>query len=120
MPRAATSLGPCTVTGLPSNRYVPLSIGWMPAMALTRVDLPAPLSPTSAVTSPGYTWKSTSCRTCTTPKLLLTPRSSRMGSVIGRSESRSGAHGGELSGAHLFLGLPTVFEDHVDVVLGDR
>ena len=35
----------------PSKRYSPLSTAWMPAMHLTSVDLPAPLSPTSAVTS---------------------------------------------------------------------
>src|SRR3954451_2692811 len=48
-------------------------------MPLIRVDLPAPLSPTSALTWPGYASKSTSCRTCTAPKLLFTPRSDRIG-----------------------------------------
>ena len=42
-----------TVTGSPSKRYSPLSKAWMPAMPLIRVLLPAPLSPTSAVTLPG-------------------------------------------------------------------
>src|SRR5690349_8157751 len=94
----------------------------MPAIALTRVDLPAPLSPTSAVTSPGYTWKSTSCSTCTTPKLLLTPRSSRMAVVIADTallQPRGAARGRELAGADVFLGLTSVTEYHIDGVLGD-
>src|SRR4249919_2153293 len=45
----------------------------MPAMALTNVDFPAPLSPTRATTSPGRTSKSTSLSAWTGPKLLLTP-----------------------------------------------
>src|SRR5215210_9015209 len=45
----------------------------MPAIVLTSVDFPAPLSPTSATTSPGWTSKSTSLSACTGPKLLLTP-----------------------------------------------
>src|SRR3954465_4909935 len=51
----------------------------MPLMHLTSVDLPAPLSPTSAVTSPGKTESPTSCRTWTGPKLLSIPRNSRRG-----------------------------------------
>src|SRR3954469_15039568 len=45
-------------------------------MHLTRVDLPAPLSPTRAITSPFDTWKSTPFSACTAPKLLWTSRSS--------------------------------------------
>src|SRR6266550_4004284 len=41
-----------------------------------RVDFPAPLSPTSAITSPSRTSKSTPRSACTEPKLLWTPRSS--------------------------------------------
>src|SRR5512142_1010524 len=51
----------------------------MPLMHFTRVDLPAPLSPTSAVTSPEYTEKSTSRNTWTGPKALFKPRGSRVG-----------------------------------------
>src|SRR5213078_3300496 len=51
-------------------------------MHLTSVDLPAPLSPTSAVTSPACAVKSTSRRTCTGPKLLLMPRSSSRGAAL--------------------------------------
>ena len=36
----------------PSKKISPSSIGWMPATHLISVDLPAPLSPTSAITSP--------------------------------------------------------------------
>src|SRR3954468_16952571 len=51
----------------------------MPLTHLTRVDLPAPWSPTGAVTSSVYTSSPTSCRTWTGPKLLSIPRSSRRG-----------------------------------------
>jgi hypothetical protein len=40
-------------TSLPSQKIWPLSGVKMPEIALIVVDLPAPLSPTSAVTSPG-------------------------------------------------------------------
>src|SRR5688572_17717860 len=42
-------------------------------MVLTRVDLPAPLSPTRATTSPASTLNSMSLRACTAPKRLDTP-----------------------------------------------
>src|SRR5438034_3833436 len=66
-------------TCLPSNRYSPSSIVLMPAMVLIRVDLPAPLSPTRAVTRPVSAEKSTAVSAWTAPKRLLTPRSSRVG-----------------------------------------
>src|SRR6266487_4542680 len=64
----------------------------MPATHLISVDLPAPLSPTSAITSPGRTSKSASARACTGPNAFETPRSSR----IGVSVSATGVlyHGG--------------------------
>src|SRR4051812_22716549 len=67
----------------------------MPAMHLTRVDLPAPLSPTRAITSPLDTWKSTPFSACTAPKCLWTPRSSSRASVLIRSSPllKSGAVG---------------------------
>src|ERR1700712_660870 len=49
-------------------------------MHLTRVDLPAPLSPTSAVTSPSLAVKSTLRSTSTGPKLLFIPRNCMIGS----------------------------------------
>src|SRR3954466_10878093 len=43
------------------------------------VDLPAPLSPTSATTSPAWTSKSTSVRASTAPNRFVTPLTSRSG-----------------------------------------
>src|ERR671937_3063279 len=51
----------------------------MPATLLISVDLPAPLSPTSATTSPARTSKSAARSAWTDPKLLEIPRSSRVG-----------------------------------------
>src|SRR5258705_3743004 len=51
----------------------------MPATHLIRVDLPAPLSPTSAMTSPSRTSKSTSLSACTDPNAFEMPRSWRIG-----------------------------------------
>src|SRR5437763_4782790 len=45
----------------------------MPAMVLTSVDLPAPLSPTRPTTSPALTSKSTLFSACTGPNRLLPP-----------------------------------------------
>src|SRR6476661_7478203 len=81
MPRALLSFGLCTVTGLPSKVYSPASKLWMPAMPLIRVLLPAPLSPTNAVTRPGRMSISTPRNTSTAPKLLLTARSESRGAV---------------------------------------
>jgi hypothetical protein len=44
-------------------------------MVFTSVDLPAPLSPTSATTSPALTSKSTPPSACTAPNRFSTPRS---------------------------------------------
>ena len=65
--------------GQPSKSISPSSKGSIPAMHLINVVLPAPLSPTSAVTSPGPTSRSTSRRTWTAPKLLLIPRGTAAG-----------------------------------------
>ena len=51
----------------------------MPAMHLMSVDLPAPLSPTSAMTSPDRTSKSTSVSACTEPNVFVRSRISRSG-----------------------------------------
>src|SRR4051812_4685374 len=115
----------------------------MPPMHLTNVDLPAPLSPTSAVTSPGYTARETSRRTCTGPKLLLIPRTSSRGVAVTvflsqgrgrwwRRAARSppppgslldaglGALGRVVAGAQLSCRDEAVVEDDLHVVLGDR
>src|SRR6476661_5930586 len=51
----------------------------MPAIVLTSVDLPAPLSPTSPTTSPAFTSKSMLLSACTGPNRLLTPFSCNRG-----------------------------------------
>src|SRR5689334_2869226 len=142
MPSLLASVGPWIVTGSPSNSTSPPSIGWMPATHLTSVDLPAPLSPTSAVTSPARTVKSTPCSTCTGPKCLSTPRSCRIGSdtttppgrrgcaagvagrasagVVGLLDAELPAGGLRGRDAHLG-GLDLALVDHrLDVVLGDQ
>src|SRR5437764_1445715 len=53
----------------------------MPATHLISVDLPAPLSPTSAITSPSRTSKFTASSACTAPKLFDTSRSSSVGAA---------------------------------------
>src|SRR5436305_11873324 len=89
-------------TGLPSKSTSPSSNGWMPAIDLISVDLPAPLSPTRAITSPSRTSKSTSFSACTDPNDLETPRNSSVGvpftgAVIPhRSAERSGCEAAPL------------------------
>src|SRR5215470_8892053 len=82
MPSLAASFGPWMCTSCPSNRIRPLSAAWVPATHLIRVDLPAPLSPTSAITSPERTSKSTPRNASTDPKLLKIPRSSSVGAAV--------------------------------------
>src|SRR3712207_288609 len=73
MPLSRASWGDSNRTGSPSNEISPVSGGKTPVIALINVDLPAPLSPISATTSPERTSKSTSFKACTAPKDLLTP-----------------------------------------------
>src|SRR6185312_6675584 len=80
MPRAAASFGECNWTGLPSQRISPWSCVQMPAIVLISVLLPAPLSPTSAVTCPTGTSRLTSIRTRTGPKFLPMPTRRSSGS----------------------------------------
>src|SRR4249920_3131645 len=77
MPSEVASCGRAILTVSPPNRMLPASGEWMPAIALTSVDLPAPLSPTRPTTSPSPTVKSTRSRAWTGPNRLLTPSSSR-------------------------------------------
>src|SRR5438093_7761645 len=70
------------LTVSPSIRISPASMGWMPARHLMSVDLPAPLSPTSAITSPLRTSKSTSVSACTEPKDFEIPRSPSVGAAF--------------------------------------
>src|SRR5919199_3083669 len=96
MPSFAESFGPWMLTDSPSKTISPLSIGLIPATHLISVDLPAPLSPTSAMTSPARTSKSASRSACTEPKLLEIFRSSSVG-ASGAFTSGVLYHGG---GAH--------------------
>src|SRR5690348_8950637 len=69
----------------------PLSAECVPAMHLMRVDLPAPLSPTSAITSPLLTSMSTPLSAWTEPNDLVRFRSSRSGVSLIRSSRVGGA-----------------------------
>src|SRR6185312_2529369 len=86
MPSAMESTGVWIVTSLPSKLTVPRSCGCTPARILTRVDFPAPLSPTNATTSPACTSRAMSVKAATAPKFLLTPRMDSTGAAAsGRS-----------------------------------
>src|SRR5450755_1218413 len=74
MPRAVASLGPCKWIGVPFHSISPLLGSQIPEMVLISVDLPAPLSPTRAVTWPSGMSRSTPASACTGPKLLPTLR----------------------------------------------
>src|SRR5829696_5494768 len=73
MPRSRASCGEANSTLSPSKTISPESGGNTPVMTLIRVDLPAPLSPIRATTSPRRTSKSTPLRACTAPKDLSIP-----------------------------------------------
>src|SRR5918996_1205533 len=108
----------------------------MPAMHLISVDLPAPLSPTSAMTSPERTSKSTSASACTEPNVFERSRISRSGvslTAVFKKEAvevrRPHLHHSpswlvaellELPGAHLAPLEETVPEETRVVRLGDR
>src|SRR5262245_18759322 len=88
---------------------------WMPATHLIRVDLPAPLSPTSAITSPLRTSKPTSVVACTEPNDLETPRSSSSGASLMRRDSYHRTSRGARVGASAVLHC--VPEDSLAVLL---
>src|SRR4051812_1229572 len=79
MPTFVASCGVLNVTFSPCHRTSPSVAAWIPAMTFTNVDLPAPLSPTSPMTSPAWTSKSTPLRACTAPKRFVMPRNSSSG-----------------------------------------
>ena len=80
---------------------------WVPATHLISVDLPAPLSPTSAITSPGRTSKSTSSSACTEPKLFEIPWSSSSGVDAVRSSSWPQRRWGRVLGTAPTRSLPS-------------
>src|SRR5450631_2035653 len=86
MPRSVAALGLCRCTGRPPQRIWPSSGCQIPETVLIRVDLPAPLSPTRAVTWPAGTVRLMSLSARTGPKFLPMSRSSSSGgSWVGRS-----------------------------------
>ena len=82
--RACRVLGAWSDDLLPVEEDLAFVDGWMPAMHLINVDLPAPLSPTSAITSPSRTSKSTSVSAWTEPNALVTSRSSSVGVTVAK------------------------------------
>src|SRR3954451_8750788 len=79
MPLSRASCGLVNAVRLPSSRISPSSYWNTPEIALITVDLPAPLSPATATTSPGWTSKDTLLSACTPPKCLETLRTERIG-----------------------------------------
>src|SRR5260370_36306738 len=77
MPAARASTGLWKWTGRPSSSICPPDGGKLPAMLLTSVDLPAPLSPISPTISPQSSAKSTCDKASMAPKCLEIPWSSR-------------------------------------------
>ena len=81
MPAAFAAAGPGSVTSRPLTLSVPLS-GWCtPARIFTRVDLPAPFSPTNACTSPARRSTDPSISARTAPKDFAACRSSSTGAA---------------------------------------
>src|SRR3954451_23823383 len=75
--------GLLSVTGSPLETIEPSS-GWCtPEIALIRVDLPAPLSPARASTSPRRSSKPTLSRAVTPPKRLVRSATARIGASVG-------------------------------------
>src|SRR5436305_847502 len=124
MPSSVASCGLEIRTSLPWKRTVPPSGGLIPAIALTSVDLPAPLSPTRPTTSPALTVKSTRSKAWTGPNRLLMPSSSRSGvpsAAISARDSRFFAC--RLVGARAQFGggdEPVFDHGRFDIVFGHR
>ena len=74
IPAASASMGDPIRAGFPSMRISPPSGGYTPEMILMRVDFPAPLSPSSASTSPGRTPTETRSTAVRPPKRLVMSR----------------------------------------------
>src|SRR5580700_7778624 len=81
IPNRSASFGELRRTGPPSQTICPSSGPHSPAMVLTMLDLPAPLSPTRAVTFPVGISRSTLVRAWTAPKDFDTPRNASSGVV---------------------------------------
>src|SRR4051812_8893189 len=90
-------------------------------MTLISVDLPAPLSPASATTSPACTARPTSRNASTPPNRIEAPRTCRTASVIGqlragvpRGFRPSGGRTGSCGPPEAFLGLVDEHRQHDD------
>src|ERR1700722_7986915 len=79
MPLSRPSCGETNATRRPSRTISPSSAWNTPEIALISVDLPAPLSPAKATTSPGKTSRETLFNAWTPPKCLETLRTPRIG-----------------------------------------
>lgn len=90
MPSCWASSGRRISTGLPFHSMVPVSGGKTPQIALTRVDLPAPLLPTRPTASPTPISRSTSQSACTAPNRLETPRTVSRGLPLTGTTSKTG------------------------------
>ncbi|MEY4010520.1 MAG: hypothetical protein RLZZ93_1212 [Actinomycetota bacterium] len=83
MPWLRASRGLAMVTGEPFTRIWPESAGCAPAMVCISVDLPAPLPPTTAMTSPGISVSDTPSTAWRPPNDTLMSRSSTSGVPAG-------------------------------------
>src|ERR1700722_13051668 len=79
IPQSRACWGLSNLISLPAYRKLPPSAWWTPEMILIRVDLPAPLSPARARTSPGCRVRETSFRAWTPPNRFDTFSASRIG-----------------------------------------
>ena len=87
-PCAARGVGMRTVS--PNRAIAPASGGLSPLMILTRVDLPAPFSPSRAWTSPAGMASETSRKAIVAPNALLRPRIATAGGGSGIGEGGRG------------------------------
>src|SRR5918999_240160 len=79
IPRFRASMGESIVTSSPSRRIWPSSGWWTPLRHLMSVDLPAPLSPSSARISPSRNSRLTSSRASVAPNRFVRLLTSRIG-----------------------------------------
>src|SRR5918996_6401762 len=79
MPWSSDLRGESKCTWAPSTLRVPSVCGCNPEMILMRVDLPAPLSPSTQVTSPAFTVRLTPSRARIAPYAFPTPSISTSG-----------------------------------------
>src|SRR5258706_6948692 len=84
MPWSSESRGEENDTALPSTLSVPDVCGCSPEMILMRVDLPAPLSPSTQATSPARTVRLMPSSAMIGPKALPTSSISTSGSPLCR------------------------------------